>query len=437
MQALQEVGYETCTPIQEKAIQPVLDGHDLTGLAETGSGKTAAFLLPILEKMESGGSDPRALVIAPTRELAQQVAVEAERLSRHLNVRVVCVYGGTGLGEQKNQLLAGVDLVVGTPGRLIDFVRQTYLRLSKVRWLVLDEADRMLDMGFIKDMEFVMAKAPMSRQTLLFSATFPPEVLKLAGQFMFEPVHVEVERPSLTARNITQIAYEVGPLPDKIRKLRELLRREKPEQALIFVATRERTAELADTLRRAGEKVASISSLLSQVNRERVIDGFRRGEIHILVGTDVAGRGLDISGITHVFNFDVPHAPDDYVHRVGRTGRAGRSGRALTLVSAQDRPYLRAIEEHIGMRLERGDGADLDVQGDDSAGGRRRGGRKPGSVRGRPRSKGRGGAPARESAAKTEQPEKQENPEGRRRRRRRRGRGGSGQGRGGGGQSAD
>ncbi|MCZ6833228.1 MAG: DEAD/DEAH box helicase, partial [Acidobacteria bacterium] len=167
MRALEEVGYRDCTPIQEKTMGPVMDGHDLTGMAETGSGKTAAFLLPILEKLQAGGDDPRAVVITPTRELAQQVAGEAERLARHLDVRVVCVYGGTGLGEQKNLLLAGVDLVVGTPGRLIDFARQTYLRLSKVRWLVLDEADRMLDMGFIKDMEYVMSKAPMSRQTLL------------------------------------------------------------------------------------------------------------------------------------------------------------------------------------------------------------------------------------------------------------------------------
>jgi superfamily II DNA/RNA helicase len=360
VQALADVGYKDCTPIQEQAMGAVLEGHDLTGLAETGSGKTAAFLLPILEKLEPGGDDPRALIIAPTRELALQVAAEAERLSAHLKVRVICVYGGTGLGDQKNKLLAGVDLVVGTPGRLIDFVRQTYLRLSKIRWLVLDEADRMLDMGFVKDMEFVMSKAPMSRQTLLFSATFPPEILALAGKFMHEPVHVAVERPSLTARNIVQVAYSVGGTPDKLRRLKDLLRTEKPEQALIFVATRERTAEVADVLRRSGEAVASISSLLSQVNRERVLAGFRDGTHKILVGTDVAGRGLDISGITHVFNFDVPHDPNDYVHRVGRTGRAGRSGRALTLVSGQDRPYLKSIENHIGMKIERAEGFTTD-----------------------------------------------------------------------------
>jgi superfamily II DNA/RNA helicase len=376
LQAVREAGYEVCTPIQEMAMEPILAGRDLTGMAETGSGKTAAFLLPILERMKLGGDDPQALVVAPTRELALQVAGEAERLGRHREARIAVIYGGTGLGEQKNRLLAGVDLVVGTPGRLIDFIRQTYLRLSRLRYLVLDEADRMLDMGFINDMEFIMSKAPMSRQTLLFSATLPPEILRLARQFMFDPVKVEVEQPTLTAANIEHAVYRAKDTAAKLRLLRDLLRRERPEQALIFVATRERTAEVAESLRRAGIQAASISSLLSQTNRERVLAGFREGTCAVLVATDVAGRGLDIVAISHVFNFDVPGNPDDYVHRVGRTARAGRPGRAITLVSPRDRAPLRQIEAHLGFTLPQADSPDPKADSSPVDSGARRGKRQ-------------------------------------------------------------
>ena len=353
LRAVDEAGYVHCTPIQSVAIGPILEGRDLTGLAETGSGKTAAFLLPILQRLEVGGEDPRALIVTPTRELAQQVAAEAVRLARHLPIRSAVVYGGTGLGSQKNELLAGVDLVVGTPGRLIDFVRQTYLRLSKLRFVVLDEADRMLDMGFIKDVEYLLSKAPMSRQTLLFSATLPEEILQLAERFMFEPLRVEVERPAVTARGIEQSVCLVRGMPEKIRALQILLRREQAARALVFVATREMTSELAEALRRSGVDAASISSLLSQANRERVLEGFRDGRIRVLVATDVAGRGLDIESVSHVFNFDLPPAPDDYVHRVGRTGRKGLAGRAITLVGGRDRRALEAIEKHLGTPLRR------------------------------------------------------------------------------------
>ena len=342
---------------------PIMEGRDLTGMAETGSGKTAAFLLPILDRIKLGGDDPRALVVAPTRELALQVASEAEKLGRPRGARIIAVYGGTGLGSQKTQLLAGVDLVVGTPGRLIDFIRQTYLRLSSVRHLVLDEADRMLDMGFIKDIEFIMSKAPMSRQTMLFSATLPVEILRLAQQFMCEPVQVEAEQPTMTARGIAHSVYMADGLPQKLRLLREILRREDPRQALVFVATREMTSEVAEALRRAGIPAASISSLLSQTNRERVMGGFRDGIYPVLVATDVAGRGLDIESVSHVFNFDVPGSPDDYLHRVGRTGRAGRRGRAITLVTPRDRPLLRQIEAHLGFSLQRENGADAETDG--------------------------------------------------------------------------
>ncbi|MFQ5719698.1 MAG: DEAD/DEAH box helicase [Acidobacteriota bacterium] len=400
LRAIKEAGYEICTPIQAKAIEPALDGSDLTGLAETGSGKTAAFLLPILQKITSQGDDPQALVVVPTRELAQQVGVEARRLGKYCEVRIATVYGGTGLGSQKTELLRGVDLVVGTPGRLIDFVRQTYLRLSKVRHLVLDEADRMLDMGFIKDIEFIMSKAPLSRQTLLFSATLPAEILRLAENFMYHPVGVEVERPSLTARNIEQWAETARGDAAKTKRLVELLRTEKPDQVLVFVATRERTSMVADALHRAGFRAASISSLLSQANRERVLAGFRAGETPILVGTDVAGRGLDIVGVSHVVNYDVPSVPDDYVHRVGRTARAGRAGRAITLVSPADRAALGDIERHIGIRLLRSDG---DPEGGEAPRGNRSHRRPPGrasrSSRGRTgpgrSGGGRGGRPAR------------------------------------------
>jgi superfamily II DNA/RNA helicase len=341
LQAVRDAGYDSCTPIQEKAMGPIMEGRDLTGMAETGSGKTAAFLLPILDRIRLGGDDPRALVVAPTRELALQVASEAEKLGKHRGARIIAVYGGTGLGSQKTQLLAGVDLVVGTPGRLIDFIRQTYLRLSSIRHLVLDEADRMLDMGFIKDIEFIMSKAPMSRQTMLFSATLPAEILRLAQQFMFEPVQVEAEQPTMTARGIAHSVYMADGLPQKLRLLREILRREDPGQALVFVATREMTSEVAEALRRAGISAASISSLLSQTNRERVMGGFRNGIYPVLVATDVAGRGLDIESVSHVFNFDAPgpsaaeadRGPSGLLPPAGersrcRARRAGRKGTA-------------------------------------------------------------------------------------------------------------
>ncbi|MFQ5669594.1 MAG: DEAD/DEAH box helicase [Acidobacteriota bacterium] len=392
LRAVQEAGYTVCTPVQEKAIGPILEGHDLTGLAETGSGKTAAFLLPILDRMKLGGEDPRALVVAPTRELALQVAGEAVKLGAHRQARIAAIYGGTGLGSQKNQLLSGVDLVVGTPGRLIDFIQQTYLRLSRVRYLVLDEADRMLDMGFIKDVEFIVSRAPLSRQTLLFSATLPPEILALADRFMFDPVRVEVERPLLTAQNIEQTVFMVDDVRDKMRVLRGILRNKVTEQALVFVSTREMTVEVAEQLRRDGEQAASISSLLSQTNRERVLSGFRDRSFRVLVATDVAGRGLDIDSISHVINFDVPGVPDDYVHRVGRTGRAGRKGRAITLVGRRDRPLLANIEAHLGVHLSR----ETSKAAAPSPGRAKRGGARATEDRGRGRGGSRGPGRRRE-----------------------------------------
>jgi ATP-dependent RNA helicase DeaD len=402
-QAIRDAGYVTPTPIQAQVIPTILEGRDLTGMAETGSGKTAAFLLPIINNLEPGDGDPRALVVAPTRELAIQVGAEAVKLSAHRRLRVATVYGGTGLGEQKNELLAGVDLVAGTPGRLIDFIRQTYLRLSKVRYLVLDEADRMLDMGFIRDIEFIMSRAPASRQTLLFSATLPPEILELAKKFMHEPVRVEVERPTITARNIDQSVIMARTVEEKTRILQKFLRRENPDQALIFVATREMTSDLGHLLQRAGLRAASISSLLSQVNREKVLEGFRQGTTRLLVATDVAGRGLDITGVSHVINFDVPSQPDDYVHRVGRTGRAGRAGRAITLVTPRDRPLLAAVEQRLGvpLRRENAEGG-LDTRLETAEEGRPAGGRasrrsgkggrgRPAVAAGPRRRRGRGG----------------------------------------------
>ena len=258
----------------------------------------------------------------------------------------------------------------------------------------------MLDMGFIKDIEFIMSKAPMSRQTMLFSATLPPEILHLAQQFMYEPVKVEAEQPTMTARGITHSVYMADGLPQKLRLLREILRREDPGQALVFVATREMTSEVAEALRRAGISAASISSLLSQTNRERVMGGFRNGIYPILVATDVAGRGLDIESVSHVFNFDVPGSPDDYIHRVGRTGRAGRQGRAITLVTPRDRPLLKQIEAHLGFSLQRENGADIEPDG---PAGRARPARKKageGAKRrtGRPQ---RGGRPGREAGSKS------------------------------------
>jgi superfamily II DNA/RNA helicase len=352
VRSLDEAGYDTPTPIQSKAIPVLLEGHDLIGVAETGTGKTLAFLLPIFHTHRSGLSDPQALVVCPTRELAIQVAGEAKRFGAHLGIRTVLAYGGTSSGDQKRLLHEGADLVVGTPGRLLDFVNSAWLSLRQLRAVVLDEADRMLDMGFINDVDAILRRSPMSRQTMLFSATIPEEIRSLAERYMLHPQTVKMHRGTRVTQQVDHALYPVSQ-GQKEALLLEVLRREKPSKALIFTATRENTSALALTLRRRGHEVLSLSSLLSQANRERALDAFRRGEFPVLVATDVAARGLDITDIDLVVNFDVPMQAEDYVHRIGRTGRAERTGKAVTLVSELDARRIGDIERLLGYEVPR------------------------------------------------------------------------------------
>ncbi|MDH3628469.1 MAG: DEAD/DEAH box helicase [Acidobacteriota bacterium] len=375
--SLDDAGYDTPTPIQIASIPTLLTGQDLIGVAETGTGKTLAYLLPMFEKMEIGGSDPQGLVICPTRELAIQVAGEAVKFGGRLGVRTVLNYGGTSSGHQKQELAAGCDLVVGTPGRLLDFVQSAWLSLRKLKFLVLDEADRMLDMGFINDIDAIIRKTPMSRQTLLFSATFPDEIAELSERYLLHPEKVQMHRGTRTAKNVDHAFYPVL-RSQKEQLLVEVLRRERPEKFLVFSGTREGTTEIGALLRRARYDVISLSSLLSQANRERALEAFRNGECHALVATDVAARGLDITDIDLVVNFDAPMHAEDYVHRIGRTGRAERTGRAVTLVCELDGRRIREIETLLGEDVPRRRLEGFNYRGDPDltprAGGRGRGG---------------------------------------------------------------
>jgi superfamily II DNA/RNA helicase len=350
--ALDEAGYDVPTPIQLDAIPVLIEGRDLIGVAETGTGKTLAFLLPIFHRFTPGGVDPQALVVCPTRELAIQVAGEAVRFGRHHGVRTVLAYGGTSSADQKRALAEGCDLVVGTPGRLLDFLNSAWLSVRKLRFMVLDEADRMLDMGFVDDVDAILRKTPMSRQTILFSATIPDAVRNLAARYMFHPETVQMHTGTRVTKNVDHSLYPV-PRGQKEPLLVEILRREKPDKFLVFTATRENTSELGLLLRRHRYDVISLSSLLSQANRERALEAFRKGECRALVATDVASRGLDITDIDLVINFDAPMLAEDYVHRIGRTGRADRTGKAITLITELDGRRVAEIERMLGERIPR------------------------------------------------------------------------------------
>jgi ATP-dependent RNA helicase RhlE len=381
--ALEEADYETPTPIQTAAIPILLQGQDLIGVAETGTGKTLAFLLPFYQQIEPDPIGPRALVVCPTRELAIQVAREAERFGRYLGIRTVLAYGGTSSGDQKRQLAEGCDLVVGTPGRLLDFVTSAWLTLRKLRYLVLDEADRMLDMGFINDVDAILRKSPMSRQTALFSATFQDEVRKLADRYLLHPETVRMHTGTRVADKVDHSFYPVRS-DQKEALLLEIFRRENPGKALVFTGTREGTSEVGLVLRRGRYDVVSLSSLLSQANRERALDAFRRGDCNILVATDVAARGLDITDIDLVVNFDVPMQAEDYVHRIGRTGRAERTGRAITLISELDGRRSGEIEALLGVKIPRNQLEGFDYRPIPTDSGRGRG--RPSRPSRRPRS---------------------------------------------------
>jgi superfamily II DNA/RNA helicase len=351
--ALDDVGYVTPTEIQVLAIPLLLGGSDLIGISQTGTGKTLAFLIPILQRQATGVNDPQAVIVCPTRELAIQVGGEAEKIGGPLGARTVLAYGGTSSGDQKRALVEGCDILVATPGRLLDFLNSAWLSLRSTRFMVLDEADRMLDMGFIDDVDAILRHAPMSRQTVLFSATFPDPIRELSKRYMFDPQTVRASGAGSSVKDTVEHLFYPVPDSQRVDLLLKLLEREQPYKALVFCATRALTSTLPRQLRRRGHEVASLSSLLSQTNRERTLTAFRNGDFKVLVATDVAARGLDITDIDLVVNFDIPMQPHEYVHRIGRTGRAHRSGKAITLVTENDGRAVADIERLLGYRVER------------------------------------------------------------------------------------
>ncbi|HEY8698862.1 MAG TPA: DEAD/DEAH box helicase [Rhizomicrobium sp.] len=352
-----ESGYTTPTPIQAQGIPEVLKRRDIIGIAQTGTGKTASFTLPMIELLARGRAKarmPRSLILEPTRELAAQVAESFERYGKHNKLSMALLIGGTSFDDQEKKLDRGVDVLIATPGRLLDHFERGKLMLSQVQILVIDEADRMLDMGFIPDVERICKLIPFTRQTLFYSATMPPEIQRLTDQFLHHPVRVEVSRPATTADNIVQEAIDI-PASDwaKREALRRLIRDNGVKNAIVFCNRKRDVDVVAKSLSKHGFNAAPLHGDLDQSVRTRTLDGFRSGAIQFLVASDVAARGLDIPAVSHIFNFDAPYHADDYVHRIGRTGRAGRSGHAYMLVTPRDGKYVEAIERLTGNKLVR------------------------------------------------------------------------------------
>ncbi len=353
VQATREMRYTEPTPIQAEAIPVILSGRDLIATAQTGTGKTAAFLLPILNQLlglPSGST--RALIITPTRELAQQIDDVCLGLAYHTTLRVGLVVGGASMGSQERAIRAGVDIIVATPGRLLDHMRLNQARFDHLQTLVLDEADRMLDMGFLPDIKRIVARLPGRKQTLLFSATMPPVITSLAKELLRNPQSIQIGRRSTPVVGITQAAY---PVPEHLKTalLHHLLRHMNMPSVLVFTRTKHSAKRLARAIAADGFAVAELHGNLSQAQRNRAMDGFRRGDFQVLVATNLASRGLDVDHITHVISFDVPNVPDDYLHRIGRTARAEAEGDAFVLVSRAEEKSLAEIERHIGQRLPR------------------------------------------------------------------------------------
>lgn len=350
LQAVADVGYESPSPIQAATIPAILAGSDVVGLAQTGTGKTAAFAIPILSKIDTDSRNTQALVLAPTRELALQVAEAFGRYGAHLRVNVLPIYGGSSYVPQLSGLKRGAQVVVGTPGRVIDHLEKGSLDLSHLDYLVLDEADEMLQMGFAEDVERILADTPEYKQVALFSATMPPAIKKITAKYLHDPVEVTVKSKTQTAENITQRYFLVS-YPRKMDALTRLLEVEQGDAMIVFVRTKQATEEVAEKLRSRGFAAAAINGDIPQAVRERTISALKDGSIDILVATDVAARGLDVERISHVVNFDIPHDPESYVHRIGRTGRAGRSGTALLFVTPRERHLLGAIERVTRQKL--------------------------------------------------------------------------------------
>ena len=362
LRALEAQGYTSPTPIQSKAIPAVLAGHDVMACAQTGTGKTAGFTLPILQRLQANsktratsrsqsGAGPRVLILTPTRELAAQVEESVRTYGAHLPHSSLVIYGGVGLNPQIAALRRGVDILVATPGRLLDHARQKTVDLSRIEILVLDEADRMLDMGFIHDIRRVLALLPVTRQNLLFSATFSDEIRKLAGSFLRDPEYVESERRNSASELVRQTVYKV----DRERKrdlLIDLIRRHEWRQVLVFTRTKWGANGLAEKLSKAGIDAEAIHGNKSQGARQRALGNFKNGTLQVLVATDIAARGIDIEELPHVVNFELPNVPEDYVHRIGRTGRAGSNGEAVSLVCIDEEKLLKDIEKLLKKPIE-------------------------------------------------------------------------------------
>jgi ATP-dependent RNA helicase RhlE len=353
VKAIKELGFVRPTPIQADAIPPAMEGRDVLACAQTGSGKTAAFLIPIISRLlDRPRRTTKSLILAPTRELAAQILDDLDALAVHTPVSGAAVFGGVGMGPQEHAFRSGVDIIVATPGRLMDHMRHGYASLKQIEILVLDEADRMLDMGFLPEIRRILGQLPAKRQTLFFSATMPPPIAALARDMLRNPATIQIQRQSAPAAGITQALY---PVPQELKSalIVHLLRKKTMTQALIFTRTKHRANRLADHLVQAGIRAERIHGNRSQSQRTAAMNGFKAGTFPVLVATDIAARGIDVEQLGHVVNFDVPQAPDDYIHRVGRTGRAEATGEAFTFVSPDEESDLRDIERAIGKRLPR------------------------------------------------------------------------------------
>ena len=433
LQGIKELGFVRPTPIQTEAIPPALEGRDVIATAQTGSGKTAAFLLPIVNRLiDKPRRTTRALVLAPTRELAAQIVEDLTALAVHTPITGAAVYGGVGMGPQEHAFRSGVDIIVATPGRLMDHMRSGYARLNHLEVLVLDEADRMLDMGFLPEIRRILTQLPPRRQTLFFSATMPPPIAALANEMLRSPATIQLQRQQAPASGITQAVY---PVSQELKPLLavHLLTRGTMTQALIFTRTKHRANRLAEFLVRAGIKTERIHGNRSQAQRTAALAGFRSGAYPVLVATDIAARGIDVEALGHVVNFDVPMVPEDYIHRVGRTGRADATGEAFTFVAPQEENDLRGIEKVLGRRLPRVTVPDFDYSARPQAKlevplaqriaeirARKRGERERAAFNSARRSAAHRGRPSQPSAAQPSSPSGQRRQHGRPDRRRRR-----------------
>ncbi|MGH6965017.1 MAG: DEAD/DEAH box helicase, partial [Phenylobacterium sp.] len=357
LQAVADTGYTTATPIQAEAIPYALHGRDVLGIAQTGTGKTAAFTLPMIDRLKAGRSKarmPRALVIAPTRELADQVSMSFEKYAKGQKLSWALLIGGVSFSDQELKLDRGVDVLIATPGRLLDHFERGKLLMTGVQIMVVDEADRMLDMGFIPDLERIFKLTPPKKQTLFFSATMPPEITRLTKQFLNDPIRIEASRPATTAETITQYLVRIPTTDQKAKRtaLRMLIARDDVKNGIVFCNRKSEVDIVAKSLKTHGLDAAPIHGDLDQTTRMRTLENFRKGELKLLVASDVAARGLDIPDVSHVFNFDVPHHADDYVHRIGRTGRAGKLGQAFMITTPADSRNLDKVLKLTGKAPE-------------------------------------------------------------------------------------